>query len=245
MIGSEDLGSDGIEPDAIEPHNLESTLGYSFVDPEQLREALRHRSWVAETGHGPSNERLEFLGDTILQLVVTDFIFAHYPDHPEGELVKLRASVVNNDVLFAVAEELGLGDQLTLGKGEESTGGRNRPSILADTMEAILGAVYLDGGLDPARRLVLRLWEERIRSAAVQPGRGDYKSRLQERLARQGERPIYSISEAGPDHQKLFTAVVSVNGTDCGTGTGRSKREAEQAAAHQALDTPTSGMSAG
>ena len=224
------------DPDDFEPDSFEPVLDYSFTDPEHLHEALRHRSWVAETGQEPSNERLEFLGDTILQLVVTDFIFAHYPDHPEGELAKLRSSAVNKEVLFEVAGDISLGDHLMLGKGEESTGGRGKASILADAMEAVLGAVYLDGGLEPARRLILRLWEERIRSSAESPGWSDYKSRLQEHLAREGRKPGYSISEAGPDHEKLFTAVVSVSRTDWGTGTGRSKREAQQSAAKQALD---------
>ena len=228
---------DGPEPGSPESDSLESVLGYSFTDPAHLRQALRHRSWVAETGEGPSNERLEFLGDTILQLVVTDFIFAHYPDHPEGGLAKLRSSAVRKEVLFAVAAELGLGDHLMLGRGEEATGGRGKASILADAMEAVLGAVYLDGGLDPSRRLILRLWEERIRRRAASPGWNDYKSRLQEHLARDGAVPGYSISGAGPDHAKLFTAAVSVDGTEWGTGTGRSKREAQQAAARQALET--------
>lgn len=195
-----------------------------------------HRSWVAETGKGPSNERLEFLGDTILQLVVTDFIFANYPDHSEGELAKLRSSAVKREVLFEVALDMGLGEHLMLGKGEEATGGRDKPSILADAMEAVLGAVYLDGGLDAARDLILRLWEERIRKRASAPGWSDYKSRLQEYLAQRGDRPGYSITESGPDHEKVFTAVVSVSGRECGTGTGRSKREAEQVAARRALD---------
>ena len=220
-----------------EADGLEQALGHAFSDPELLNRALRHRSWVAETGQGPSNERLEFLGDTILQLVVTDFIFAHYPDHPEGELAKLRSSAVRKEVLFAVAEELRIGEHVLLGRGEESTGGRNKGSILGDAMEAVLGAVYLDGGLELARRLILRLWEHRIRTAAVQPGWGDYKSRLQESLARRGARPEYGIRSEGPDHRKVFTAVVSGDGTERGSGTGRSKREAQQEAARAALET--------
>jgi len=120
---------------------LEQALDHSFADPELLNRALRHRSWVAETGEEPSNERLEFLGDTILQLVVTDFIFGHFPDYPEGELVKLRASAVSNRALSEVAEGLGLGEHVLLGKGEEATGGRGRSSILGDAMEAVLGAI--------------------------------------------------------------------------------------------------------
>lgn len=215
--------------------SLDSALGYSFTDPALLDQALRHRSWVAETGEAPSNERLEFLGDTILQLVVTDFIFARYPDHSEGEMVKLRSDTVGNQVLFGVARDLGLGAHLMLGKGEESTGGRTRPSILADAMEAVLGAVYLDGGMDPARRLILRHWEDRIRRRAGAPGWSNFKSRLQERLAREGRRPRYGVNAAGPDHARVFTAEVTVDGTVLGTGGGSSKREAEQSAARRAL----------
>ena len=224
------------DPDGARTDGLERALEYSFTDAEHLHQALRHRSWVAESGRGPSNERLEFLGDTILQMVVTVFIFSHYPDHPEGDLAKLRSSAVNKDVLHGVARQLGLGAYLMLGKGEEATGGNSKPSILADAMEAVLGAVYLDGGLDPARRLILRLWEDRIRHRAEWPGWSDYKSRLQEHLAQEGTRPGYRLTEAGPDHEKRFTAVVSVDGTDLGTGTGRSKREAQQSAARQALE---------
>ena len=220
-----------------DPAALESALDYSFTDPSLLDEALRHRSWVAEAGEEPSNERLEFLGDTILQLVVTDFIFAHYPDHSEGEMAKLRSDTVSRRVLFGVAGDLGLGAHLRLGKGEEATGGRARPSILADAMEAVLGAVYLDGGVDPARRLILRYWERRIRRRAGAPGWSNFKSRLQERLARDGLRPSYDSSAAGPFHQREFTAQVSVDGTVLGTGTGSSKRQAEQSAARQALHT--------
>lgn len=198
-------------------------------------EALRHRSWVAETGEGPDNERLEFLGDTILQYVVTDFIYARYPNHSEGDLAKLRSSSVRREVLSDVGIEVGLGDHLMLGKGEEATGGRLKPSILADAMEAVLGAVYLDGGLEAARSLILRLWGRRIRRRAAAPGWSDFKSRLQERLARGGDEPAYTVSDSGPDHEKVFTAVVEIKGRAWGRGTGRSKREAEQAAAGRAL----------
>ncbi len=215
--------------------DLERSLKYSFERPDRLNEALRHRSWVAETGHGPSNERLEFLGDTILQFVVTDFIYEKYPEYPEGELAKLRSSTVRKEVLWDVGQQMGLGEHLMLGKGEEATGGRRKPSIIADAMEAVLGAIYLDGGLEKSRSLILRLWKRRILRRAAAPGWGDFKSRLQEDLAQDGDRPSYSISEAGPDHDKSFTATVEINGREWGTGVGRSKREAEQAAAGQAL----------
>ena len=216
---------------------LESALGYSFSDPEHLEQALRHRSWVAETGVSPSNERLEFLGDTILQLVVTDFIFAQYPTLPEGELAKLRSSAVNKRVLYRIAEGLHLGDHLILGKAEDATGGRKKRSLLADAMEAVLGAVYLDGGLDAARRLILELWKERIMKSARQPGRSDYKSRLQEELAQRGAHPEYCTSAQGPDHCKVFTSVVSFDGEEQGSGTGSSKRASQQEAARAALKT--------
>ena len=219
-----------------ESSGLEQAIGHSFADPGLLDRALSHRSWVAETGQEPSNERLEFLGDTVLQMVVTDFIFDHYPGYHEGKLVPLRASVVDKGTLFDVATEVGLGPYLKLGTGEESMGGRNRPSILADAMEAVLGAIYLDGGLEPARGVILRLWEDRITRAAVQPGSGDYKSRLQESLQSRGARPEYSTSSEGPAHEQRFTAVVTVYGTEYGPGRGSSKKEAQQGAARAALD---------
>ena len=154
---------------------------------------------------------------------------------PEGELAKIRAASVNRDVLFEVAEEIGLGFHLLLGKGEEASGGREKASILADAMEAVLAAVYLDGGLETCRRLILRIWEARIRQRSTAPGRRDYKTRLQESLARSGLRPRYKLTSDGPDHEKTFTAIVSVDGSVRGIGTGRSKKEAEQFAAERAL----------
>lgn len=217
--------------------DLEEALRYSFSCPELLDRALRHSSWVAETGHGPSNERLEFLGDTVLQMVVTDFIFREYPDYPEGRLVLLRSGVVDNDkTLPEVAREVGVGRHLLLGKGEDLTGGRDRPRNLANAMEAVLGAVYLDGGMGAARCLILRLWEERISSAARQPGPSDYKSRLQELLAPKGMTPEYRITgEEGPPHRPEFTAVVSWKGADRGCGIGPKKKTAEKEAARVAL----------
>ena len=220
-----------------ELEQFEAALDYTFHDQTLLRQAMLHRSYVAEWPEDESNERFEFLGDTILQLVVTDFIFAEYPDLSEGELAKIRAASVNRDVLYEVAEELGLGPHLMLGKGEETSGGRTKPSILADAMEAVLAAVYLDGGLERCRSLIMRIWEHRIRQRSTAPGRRDFKTRLQEALARQGHRPKYKITSDGPDHEKTFTAVVAVNGDVRGTGIGRSKKEAEQRAAEEALAT--------
>ncbi|GAC1532438.1 MAG: hypothetical protein NVS3B12_10170 [Acidimicrobiales bacterium] len=182
-----------------------------------------------------SNERLEFLGDAVLGLVVTDYIFATYPLLPEGELAKVRASVVNSEALAEVATELDLGSALRLGKGEDASGGREKPSILADAMEAVIGAVYLDGGYDAAATLVMGLLGGRIEEGAAGPGGQDYKTRLQELAARRFETlPRYEVTDEGPDHSKRFFASVSVGGTAFGRGEGRSKKQAEQGAARQA-----------
>ena len=237
--GLEEAGGGGPAPDLPElsgEGGFEASLGYAFQDKELLRQALRHRSYVSEAGLGPSNERLEFLGDSVLGQVITEYIYVHYPDLAEGKMAKLRSSAVSRDVLHETAEGMGLGRYLMLGRGEEASGGRSKASILADAMEAVLAAVYLDGGPEAARRLILEHWEERIRCRADAPGWNDYKSRLQERLAQKGVKPCYSITEAGPDHEKLFTAVVSIEGAERGSGAGRSKREAEQSAARRALD---------
>ena len=182
-----------------------------------------------------SNERLEFLGDAVLGLVVTDHLFRTYPDLAEGELAKVRASVVNSEALAEVASSLRLGDALLLGKGEDSSGGREKPSILADAMEAILGAVYLDGGWDAAATVVMGLLGERIEEAAAGPGGQDFKTRLQELSARRFDQlPRYEVSDDGPDHAKRFFARVLVGGVARGRGEGRSKKQAEQGAARDA-----------
>jgi ribonuclease III len=196
---------------------------------------MAHRSWCAETPGTSSNERLEFLGDAVLGLVVTDHLYRTYPDLPEGELAKVRASVVNSAALAEVAASLNMGEAVLLGKGEDQSGGREKPSILADAMEAVIGAVYLDGGWDAADRLVMTLLEERIEEAAAGPGGHDYKTRLQELAARHYDQlPRYVLEEEGPDHAKRFFATVSVGGSAEGKGEGRSKKQAEQAAARAA-----------
>lgn len=214
---------------------LAGAIGYGFEDPMHLQTALVHRSFVAENTEHADNERHEFLGDAVLQLVVTDFLFRSFPELPEGKMAKVRAACVNRDVLADVARTLELGEYLHMGRGEIASGGRTKDSILADAMEAVIAAVYLDGGIEATRRMVLTLWEPIIVSRAVEPGRRDYKTRLQEVLAATGQRPAYSVSEEGPDHAKRFTAQVAVNGGVLGSGAGRSKKEAEQAAAEQAL----------
>ena len=196
---------------------------------------MAHRSWCAETPGASSNERLEFLGDAVLGLVVTDHLFRTYPDLPEGELAKVRASVVNSEALAELAAGLRLGEAVLLGKGEDASGGREKPSILADAMEAVFGAVYLDGGWAAAARLVMGLLGERIEEAAAGPGGQDYKTRLQELAARRFEQlPRYEVVDDGPDHAKRFFATVSIGGIERGRGEGRSKKQAEQGAARQA-----------
>jgi ribonuclease-3 len=196
---------------------------------------MAHRSWCAETPGEGSNERLEFLGDAVLGLVVTDHIFRTYPELPEGELAKVRASVVNAEALAEVASELGLGPALLLGKGEDASGGREKPSILADAMEAVIGAVYLDGGWDAAAELIMGLLADRVEEGAAGPGGQDFKTRLQELAARQFEQlPRYEVTDEGPDHAKRFFATVLVGGVRRGKGEGRSKKQAEQQAAREA-----------
>jgi ribonuclease-3 len=216
---------------------LSARLQHAFADPELLRLAVTHRSFCAENSGFVSNERLEFLGDAVLGIAVTDHIFATYPDMPEGELAKLRAAVVSAATLAEVADELQLGDAMRLGKGEAASGGRHKPSILADGMEAVFGAVYLDGGIEAARPLILRLLDERIAEAAHGPGGHDFKTQLQELAARRFEHlPTYELRDEGPDHEKRFFAIVHLGGQPQGEGEGRSKKQAEQAAAQAAYE---------
>jgi ribonuclease-3 len=204
---------------------------------------VAHRSWCAETAEIESNERLEFLGDAVLGVVVTDHIFRTYPHLPEGELAKVRASVVNSSALAEVATELGLGAALLLGKGEDQSGGREKPSILADAMEALIGAVYLDQGLDAATELVMRLFGVRMNEAAAGPGGQDYKTRLQELSARYLDAlPHYVVVAEGPDHAKHFHATVFLGEEPRGEGDGRSKKQAEQAAARVAWEKLAAGV---
>ena len=215
---------------------LMQRLGHDFADPGLLAQALTHRSWCAEQAGFDSNERLEFLGDAVLGLVVTDHIFATYPELSEGELAKLRARVVSAPVLAAVGAELGIGPALRLGKGEDASGGREKQSILADAVEAVIGALHLDGGQDVAARTVLALLGDEIAEASTGPGGHDHKTQLQELVAQQdGEPPAYAVTDEGPDHDKLFHAAVTVGGAVVGRGEGRSKKLAEQEAAAAAL----------
>jgi ribonuclease-3 len=215
--------------------SLDRALGVSFEDAALRETALTHRSYAFEHGTETTNERLEFLGDSVLGLVVTDMSYVAYPDLPEGSLAKLRAAIVNMSALADVSRGLGLGDLVLLGRGEELSGGRDKASILADALEAVFGAVYLDRGLDVARELIERLFRPRMEAYVRGEGERDYKTILQE-LASQELRamPEYRLEERGPDHEKEFTATVFLAGEPHGSGTGRSKKEAEQQAAREA-----------
>jgi ribonuclease III len=217
--------------------SLDGVLGVTFRDADLRQVALTHRSFAFERGLTITNERLEFLGDAVLGLVVTDMAYRAYPDMPEGQLAKLRAAVVNMVALADVARSLDLGRVLLLGKGEEQSGGRDKASILADALEAVFGAVYLDRGLEAARELIERLFRPRLEAYVRGEGDRDYKTILQE-LASQEIRsmPEYRLDEQGPDHEKEFTATVYLAGEPLGTGMGRSKKEAEQQAAREAFE---------
>jgi len=214
---------------------LDDVLGVRFEDPSIRAAALTHRSYAFEQELGVNNERLEFLGDAVLGLVVTDVAYNDFPDMPEGELAKLRAAIVNMSALADVARDLGLGDFILLGKGEEMSGGRDKASILADALEAILGALYLDRGLGVARAFIERLFSPRMVAYVRGEGERDYKTILQELASADlHAMPEYKISDEGPDHEKEFTATVFLAGKAWGSGMGRSKKEAEQQAAHEA-----------
>ena len=216
---------------------LDEVLGVDL--PSGLAtQALTHRSYAYENGGLPHNERLEFLGDAVLELVVTEYLYGAYPDRPEGDLAKIRASLVNTYALADIARELGpggLGAHLRLGKGEELTGGRDKHSILADTMEAVFGAVYLTHGLEPARALIERIIGERLRTVPTMGAALDWKTSLQEKCASLSKpKAHYDITSTGPDHDKTFTAIAFVGDDRLGEGVGRTKKEAEQKAAEQA-----------
>jgi ribonuclease-3 len=214
---------------------LEAAIGWTFADRGLLDLALTHRSYCAERGAPESNERLEFLGDSVLGFVVTKYVFDEYPELPEGELAKLRASVVSAETLAELARRVALGPALRLGKGEDASGGRTKASILSDAMEAVFAAVYLDAGLDVASRVVLDALEPQIREQAAGPGGSDFKTRLQELAAQRGDAlPRYQVRHEGPDHSRHFFAAVLLRGEVYGEGEGRSKKAAEQAAAQVA-----------
>lgn len=217
--------------------SLEEKLEYTFRDPALLENALTHSSCANESrGRLQSNERLEFLGDSILGMVVADYLYRNHPDLPEGELTRTRAALVCEESLVEVAQALQLGEYLCLGKGEETGGGRHRPSIQADAVEAVLAAVYLDGGIGSARKIIQKYILSREVAGLTKPR--DYKTALQELVQRESGQVLkYRLVGAeGPDHDKRFFVAVDLNGAMVGEGKGHSKKEAEQMAAKAAID---------
>jgi ribonuclease III len=214
---------------------LRSALGDPILDPELLERALTHRSYAYENGGLPTNERLEFLGDSVLGVVVTETLYRTHPDLSEGRLAKLRAAVVNARALAGVGRSIGLGEHVKLGRGEETTGGRQKASIISDTVEAVIGAIHLSGGFEVSAEVVHRLFDPLIEAASAMGAGLDWKTSLQELAAEHSLGvPEYVIEDAGPDHMKTFTAQVRVADRLYGNGVGRSKKEAEQAAAETA-----------
>jgi ribonuclease-3 len=224
-------------PNSAVPDPLELMKSLEVtVEPGLLFQALTHRSYAYENGGLPTNERLEFLGDSVLGLVVTAALYQRHPELPEGQLAKLRAAVVNMRALAGVGRALELGQYLMLGRGEEASGGRDKSSILADTVEAVIGAVFLESGIEVATTFVHRLVDELLDSSAELGAGLDWKTSLQELTATAGLGvPEYAVTEEGPDHAKLFHAVALVQRLSYGEGSGRSKKEAEQAAAAAAF----------
>jgi ribonuclease-3 len=234
-VGGEDI-------DRVKEHEnilkaVETALGYKFRDRSLILLALCHRSYMNERGWPltQSNERLEFLGDSVVEIAVTHLLYEDFPEYPEGELTKLRAPLVQRSGLARAALRLGLGDHVLLGRGEEATGGRQKQSILADTFEAVVGALYMDGGFEVARGMVISCVEGMLHEI-IKWGAGDYKSELQELSAKRlGAVPRYRVRAEGPDHYKTFHATVEVADSSFGPVTGSSKKEAEQGAARVAL----------
>ena len=219
--------------------SLEKKIGHSFRDRALLTTALTHSSYANENrGRGECNERLEFLGDSVLGMVVADALFRRFPELPEGRMTRLRAQLVCEESLHRVASELGLGEYVRLGRGEEHTGGRRRTSILADAVEAVIAAMYLDGGLETAKAFIERQILSALDGAGPVMRVEDCKTELQELVQKKsGQSLSYELlGESGPDHDKTFTSQVSLNGRPVGSGSGRTKKEAEQAAARAALE---------
>jgi ribonuclease-3 len=223
---------------------LSARLGYEFTNVSLLETAMHHRSWNAENDGGESNERLEFLGDAVLGWVVADIVYTQHSDLPEGKLTDLRKSVVNANALAEVAVELGIGEFLMLGKGEDTAGGREKTSILSDALEAVIGAVYIDAGPQATHDVVSALMGKRIVDAVGGLDRLDAKTRLQELASKLEAHVHYKVEDEGPDHEKMFFATVFVGDRELGYGEGKSKKAAEQIAAEIACDVLNSEMPA-
>lgn len=216
---------------------FEEIIDYTFEDKSYILEALTHSSYSNENKNYKFNERLEFLGDSVLSIVISDYLFKKEKDLPEGELTKLRANIVCEESLSEVGGQIHLGDHLLLGKGEEATGGRDRISIIADALEAVIAAIYLDGGLEQASKFIFKFMEEIIENSIEGKIFRDYKTYLQEVLQSKGEQNIWYklLEEKGPDHNKRFVMEVGINDKVLGVGEGKSKKDAEQVAAKSAL----------
>ncbi len=217
--------------------NLEKNIGYKFGNIELLKNALTHTSYAYEH-HVQSNEKLEFLGDSILEFVSSEYMYNKYTNLKEGEMTKVRATVVCEQSLYKVAVLHNFSDFLYLGKSEVMTHGNKRPAILADSVEAVIAAIYIDGGLEPAKKFIVENLKNEIEIASKNVGQKDYKTVLQEELQKNGDVKIeyHIISEKGPDHDKIFEAEVSLNGKVLAQGKGKSKKEAEMQAAKKALE---------
>ncbi len=230
----------GLELPEVKKQKLEEKVGYSFNLEANLILALTHSSYANENREEAlkSNERLEFLGDSILNTVISEFIYKSYENLAEGEMTRIRASVVCEQSLVKCSRNIGLGEYLMLGRGEEQTGGRMRTSILSDAFEALIGAIYIDGGMEPAKRFILSQITSLIEDSLTGIAFNDYKTRLQEIVQRSGDKKIvYEIlEERGPDHSKTFVSCVKISEDMIAKGEGRSKKEAEQAAAKSALE---------
>lgn len=218
---------------------LEKTIMYEFKDICLLNQSLTHSSYAYETekDKGCQNERLEFLGDVVLSLVVSEYLYQRYPDSPEGKLAKIRAMIVSRPILAHLAKEINMGNYVLLGKGEEQAGGRKRSSTLANTIEAVFGAMYLDGGFEPARNFIMSLYGDELIKLSYQLLARDYKTELQEFVQNRFKvLPVYTlVSRKGPDHNQIFSITVSIKGQVWGQGDGKSKKDAQQNAAYHAL----------
>jgi ribonuclease-3 len=223
---------------------LSTRLGYAFTNISLLETAMHHRSWNAENDGGESNERLEFLGDAVLGWVVADIVYTQHSDLPEGKLTDLRKSVVNANALAEVAADLGIGEHLMLGKGEDTAGGREKTSILSDALEAVIGALYIDASPQATHDVVSALMGKRIVDAVGGLDRLDAKTRLQELASKLEAHVHYKVEDEGPDHEKMFFATVFVGDRELGYGEGKSKKAAEQIAAEIACDVLNSELPA-
>jgi len=222
---------------------LQQQIDFTYRDPRLLERALTHKSYANENRLSEHNERMEFLGDSVLNLVVSELLMNALPEASEGELSRIRAAVVSEQSLAAVAREIGLGEFLLVGRGEEQTGGRDKDSLLADSLEALVASLYLDSGIGQAGAFITRFFRDRIDRVRTAGGTADHKTEIQELCQeRLKTLPEYRVvSEAGPDHRKEFTVELSIRGEVCGRGTGRNKKEAEQRAAKEALERLSNG----